>query len=38
MKLRDLLRGLDYTCPRALPDADVTYVCHDSRKIGRAHV
>ncbi|MBO7297001.1 MAG: UDP-N-acetylmuramoyl-L-alanyl-D-glutamate--2,6-diaminopimelate ligase [Clostridia bacterium] len=34
MKLCDLVRGLDYTCPRALPDADVTYICHDSRKAG----
>ena len=34
MKLCKLVKGLDFTCPRALPDADVTYICHDSRKAG----
>ncbi|MBQ1233843.1 MAG: UDP-N-acetylmuramoyl-L-alanyl-D-glutamate--2,6-diaminopimelate ligase [Clostridia bacterium] len=35
MKLCDLVKELDYTCPHALPDAEVTYICHDSRKAGR---
>ncbi len=34
MKLCKLVAGLDYTCPRALPDTDITYICHDSRKAG----
>ncbi len=34
MKLCDLVKGLDHTCLRALPDAEITYICHDSRKAG----
>ena len=34
MKLQALLQGLDYTCAYSLPDTEITYVCHDSRKAG----
>lgn len=34
MKLCELVKGLDYTCPCTLPDAEITYICHDSRKAG----
>ena len=34
MKLCELVKEITYTCPRPLPDAEITYVCHDSRKAG----
>ena len=34
MKLSELIRDLEYTCTRPIPDAEITYVCHDSRKAG----
>ncbi len=34
MKLCNLVKHLDCICPHALPDAEITYICHDSRKAG----
>ncbi|MBR2446776.1 MAG: UDP-N-acetylmuramoyl-L-alanyl-D-glutamate--2,6-diaminopimelate ligase [Clostridia bacterium] len=34
MKLSELIRDLAYTCSRPIPDAEITYICHDSRKAG----
>ena len=34
MKLTELIRDLQYSCSRPIPDAEITYVCHDSRKAG----
>ena len=34
MKLISLVEDLTYTCACPLPDAEITYICHDSRKAG----
>ncbi|MBQ7379841.1 MAG: UDP-N-acetylmuramoyl-L-alanyl-D-glutamate--2,6-diaminopimelate ligase [Clostridia bacterium] len=34
MKLSKLIQNLQYTCTHPIPDADITYICHDSRKAG----
>ena len=34
MKLTELIEHLDHTCKGPIPDADITYVCNDSRKAG----
>ncbi len=34
MKLSELIRDFEYTCSRPIPDAEITYICHDSRKAG----
>ena len=34
MKLCELVKEIEYACPKALPDTEITYVCHDSRKAG----
>ena len=34
MKLSELIRDLQYTCSRPISDAEITYICHDSRKAG----
>ncbi len=34
MKLIELIEHLDHTCQGPIPDADITYVCNDSRKAG----
>jgi UDP-N-acetylmuramoyl-L-alanyl-D-glutamate--2,6-diaminopimelate ligase len=34
MKLSQLIQDLQYLCPQPIPDAEITYICHDSRKAG----
>lgn len=34
MKLTRLIQDLQYTCSCPIPDAEITYICHDSRKAG----
>ena len=34
MKLCELVKEIEYACPHTLPDAEITYICHDSRKAG----
>ena len=34
MKLSELIRDLEYTCSHPISDAEITYICHDSRKAG----
>lgn len=34
MKLSELIRDFQYTCSRPISDAEITYICHDSRKAG----
>lgn len=34
MKLTELIQGLQYSCSCPIADAEITYICHDSRKAG----